>query len=135
MFRFSAGTEYAIRAVLCVARSGESVLVRDIAEQEAIPKSFLSKLVQSLAHAGVLEARRGVHGGVQLARSQETISILEIIEACEGPLLSPTCLLNHTEHCPRSSRCAIHEVWRKAQEGMVKVLSKTKLSDLIGRGR
>lgn len=131
MFRFSAGTEYAIRAVMRVAQSKEPILIREIAEQEAISKSFLSKLVQSLAHEGLLEARRGMHGGVQLARPKEDISILEIIEVCEGPLRSPACLLNHTERCPRSSQCPIHDVWQKAQEGMVKVLSEIKLSDLI----
>jgi len=131
MFRFSAGTEYAIRAVLCVAQSKGSLFIREIAEQEGVPKSFLSKLVQSLAREGLLEARRGLHGGIRLARTKEKISILDILEACEGPLRSPTCLLNHMAHCPREASCPIHEVWQKAQEGMMKVLSETKLSDLI----
>ncbi|MBI4437092.1 MAG: Rrf2 family transcriptional regulator [Candidatus Omnitrophica bacterium] len=135
MFRFSAGTEYAIRAVLRVAQSDTPLFIREISEKETIPKSFLSKLVQSLTHGGLLEARRGMHGGVNLARPKEEISVLEIIEACEGPLRSPTCLLNHTTQCPRSTECSIHEVWQKAQEGMIEILSKTKLSDLLDNGR
>ena len=135
MFRFSAGTEYAIRAVLCVARSKGPLFVREIAEQETIPKSFLSKLVQTLTHTGLLEARRGMHGGVTLARPKEEISVLEIIEACEGPLHSPTCLLSHTAQCPRPTGCPIHDVWQKAQAGMIQTLSKTKLSDLSGYNR
>ena len=79
MFRFSAGTEYAIRAVLRVARSEEPLLIREIADQEGIPQSFLSKLVQTLSHAGLLEAHRGRRGGIFLARSKERISLLDII--------------------------------------------------------
>ena len=131
MFRFSAGTEYAIRAVMRVARAREPLLIREIAEQEAIPQSFLSKLIQTLSHEGLLEARRGMHGGIRLAQSKEEISILDIIEACEGSLRSPTCLLNHTIRCPRPSGCPIHEVWQKAQEGVIKVLAETRLSDLM----
>ena len=131
MFRFSAGTEYAIRAVLRVAQSDEPLFIREIAEQEGIPKSFLSKLVQSLAREGLLEARRGRHGGVCLAQSKENISVLDIIETCEGPLRSPTCFLNHTVSCPSPFGCPIHEAWQKAQEGVIKVLAETRLSDLI----
>lgn len=133
MFRFSAGTEYAIRAVLRLPQSDRPLFIREISEQEATPKSFLSKLVQLLTHIGLLEAHRGMHGGVTLGRPKEEISLLNVIEACEGPFHSPSCLLNHTAACPRPSECPIHEVWQKAQEGMVKVLSETKLSDLLSR--
>ncbi len=131
MFRFSVRTEYALRGIMALAKAGKSLFIKEIAQGENIPQSFLSKLIQQLSKAGLVDARRGRHGGVRLARPKETISILEVIEACEGPLASPTCLLNHTSSCPRPSACPIHEVWQKAQEGMAKVLSKTKLSDLL----
>ena len=131
MFRFSAGTEYALRAVLRVAQSEKPLFIREIAGKEGIPQSFLSKIVQSLVRGGLLEARRGRHGGITLARPKEQISLLDLIEACEGPLRSPICLLNHTAQCSKPSKCSIHQVWEKAQRGMTKVLIETKLSHLL----
>jgi Rrf2 family protein len=123
--------DYAVRAVLYLAqlRPGARVSTAQIARDQKIPPSFLAKIASQLSAAGVLRATRGAHGGIALARLADEISLLEIVEAIDGPILLNECVLDPTT-CPVSEGCAVQAVWCQAQADLVDRLSRTKFEEL-----
>ena len=87
MLRLSKKTDYALLALQYLASPGEpgDVSARAIAERFEIPPELLAKILQRLAHDGLITAHRGVHGGYRLARSPDAISIADIAQAVDGP--------------------------------------------------
>jgi Rrf2 family protein len=78
-------TGYAIEALACLARQGDgSMLIREIADQTGIPLPYLAKVIHKLGEAGLVESKRGHKGGVKLAESPDTVSLLRISSAVEG---------------------------------------------------
>ena len=80
--------DYAVRAVLDLALSppGERVTSSDVATRQSIPLPFLSKILARLAAVGLVNTQRGVNGGIRLARLPQEISLLDVIEAIDGPI-------------------------------------------------
>lgn len=96
--------DYAVRCVVEVARAGHTSAAR-VARSQGISPTFLGKIVQSLARAGILATRRGVGGGIALAKPPEDFTLLQVIEAVEGPLAIIECLRQpggcvHEGDCP-----------------------------------
>ena len=87
MLRLSKKTDYALLALQYLASPGEpgDVSARAIAQRFEIPAELLAKILQRLAHGGLITAHRGVHGGYRLARSPDAISIADIAQAVDGP--------------------------------------------------
>src|SRR5262245_30207540 len=87
MFRFSRKTDYALLALQYLASPVEpgDVSARAIAERFEIPAELLAKILQRLAHDGLIAAHKGVHGGYRLARSPDAISIADVAQAADGP--------------------------------------------------
>jgi Rrf2 family protein len=104
--------DYAVRAVLELALqpSGVRLSCETIAHRHNIPLAFLTKICARLAAEGILQSQRGVNGGVQLARSAEAISLLEVVEAIDGPITFNRCNRRPSE-CARSRTCAVHPIW------------------------
>ncbi len=108
--------DYAFRCVLEVARGGR-ISAAQVAQRQDISLTFLGKIVQSLAKAGILATRRGVRGGMTLARPAESITLLEVIEAVEGPLALNVCLASPPQ-CDRIPGCPAYPLLSRAQEGL-----------------
>jgi Rrf2 family protein len=87
MFRLSKKTDYALLALQYLASPGKpgDVSARAIAERFEIPAELLAKILQRLAHDGLITAHKGVHGGYRLARSPDAISIADVAQAVDGP--------------------------------------------------
>src|SRR5688572_7717421 len=104
--------DYALRLMIAVAGLpyGEKIATAVIAEQQHIPLPFLAKIVAHLALNGLLKTERGAHGGVSLGRPSDKISMLEIIEAIDGPVALNTCVLD-PETCEFSVSCPTCEVF------------------------
>ncbi len=104
--------DYAVRAVLALALrpDGQRTPSGDIARQQTIPPAFLAKILARLAAEDIVSTQRGVNGGVTLARPAHDISLLQVIEAIDGPLTLNRCTL-HSSVCPRDATCAVHPVW------------------------
>jgi len=128
--------EYGIRSVVHLAMHGQErvVLARDIAQVQDIPESFLRKILQTLVRNGLIRSRRGAKGGFVLAKPPEQVTLLEIIEAVEGPLLLNKCVLGLGE-CDRESFCPVHTVWVEAQRRLTDVLGGTTIADVIASKR
>jgi Rrf2 family protein len=101
----------------------------ELAAAAECPEQFLSKVLQNLTRAGLITSHRGNTGGFELARSRRTASILEVVEAVEGPIRLNLCLTS-THACERQSWCLAHPVWAEAQQAMVDVLQKATIGDL-----
>ena len=123
--------DYAFRCVLEVARAGR-ISAAEVARREDISLTFLGKIVQSLARAGILATRRGVGGGMSLAVPPESITLLQVIEAVEGPLLVNSCLTNPPQ-CDRIATCAAYPFLCKAQAVLREALSAT-VGELLEHG-
>jgi|Deesub1362A_J573_1020465.scaffolds.fasta_scaffold14301_3 Rrf2 family protein len=123
--------EYAVRCALFLAmQEPRRVVTRsEIVRRMQVPFHFLGKIAQALSRAGVIEIRKGARGGYRLARPAEDISLLEVVEAIEGPIFLNQCLVR-PQSCSRSSFCAVHQVWAQAQERMREVLGSASLAEL-----
>lgn len=118
--------DYAVRAVTFLARLGEDcrAATSQIAEEQKIPPSFLAKIVSQLSVAGLLQTSRGARGGVSLARSPEEITLLEVVEAIDGPIFLNECVCD-SGACIFSDDCPIHPIWVEAQEQLINHLKGT----------
>jgi Rrf2 family protein len=124
--------DYALRAILYLARlqPGQRVPTSQIAAENHIPPSFLTKIVSQLSIAGLIHTSRGAHGGVWLARSPEEITILDVLEAIDGVVI-----LNHfvedPEGCQFSKECTLHMFWQDTCGELVARLRRTSFAKLI----
>jgi Rrf2 family protein len=123
-----------VRAVLYLATRDPQLRVptAEIGQQQKIPVTFLAKIVAQLAAAGILHSTRGAHGGVSLGRPADEISLLEIVEAIDGPMLLNDCVADPTA-CPVGDTCPVHPVWCEAQSELVSKLGRTTFAQLIGQ--
>jgi len=123
--------DYAVRAVLYLASNGDQRTATSmIAEEQRIPPSFLAKIVSQLSIAGLLHTSRGARGGVTLARTPKEITLLEVIEAIDGPIQLNECI-GDTGSCSFEDDCPLRPVWCDAQEDLVKKLKGTNFADLV----
>lgn len=126
--------EYGVLGLTALARRplGEVVMIETLCAEEDIPNSFLGKILQSLAKAGIVKSARGSGGGFSLARTPTEVTALEIIEAIEGPIAFQRCL-DEDLGCEHSGGCALCALLSEAQERVREVFGRTTLSDLTGR--
>jgi len=134
VLRISRKIDYAIRAMIHLASipPGTVVPFREIGRQMDVPEDFLAKIMKTLVDQGVVRSTRGPRGGYKLARPAETINVLEIIEAAEGPVAVNVCL-DDDDACSRQSFCTMTSVWREGQERMLDVFRGTTLASLATR--
>jgi Rrf2 family protein len=122
--------DYAVRAVLYLARNTEQRIATNmIAEEQRIPPSFLAKIVSQLSIAGLLQTSRGARGGVVLAREPKEISLLEVIEAIDGPIQLNECV-GENSTCSFDGECPLHPVWNEIHEQLVTRLKTTNFADM-----
>lgn len=77
--------DYAVRLVDVLARSGVHMEAAVLSEQAHVPLRFSVKILRSLVKSGIVCSRKGAHGGYRLARPAGDITLLEVLEAVEGP--------------------------------------------------
>jgi Rrf2 family protein len=127
--------DYAVRAVLHLAKNGDARTATSmIAEEQRIPPSFLAKIVSQLSIAGLLHTSRGARGGVTLARAPKEITLLEVIEAIDGPIQLNECVGDEGA-CSFDADCPLRPVWCDAQEDLVKRLKGTNFADMVSNGQ
>ncbi len=132
MLHYSKSAGYAIHALSHIGAATEAVLVRDIASRTRLQKPYLAKIINQLARRGLITAKRGLHGGVVLAKDPEKISLYHIIDAVERDGGGTVCFFG-LEKCPCNYQCPMHERWLKMQENLRDMLRQTSLSEVISR--
>jgi Rrf2 family protein len=130
---FTKTTRSAIRMAthLGMVGSSEPVSPRALAEQLGESPTYLAKVARHLVKAGILRAHRGVAGGVVLGRNPRDITLLAIVEACQGTILGDFC----EEADDLAKTCAFHQACAELHESIVGVLSKWTLAQFIERPR
>jgi Rrf2 family protein len=134
MLEITRQADYALRATVEVARLpyGDRAPTATIATRQQIPLPFLAKIVSQLVVRGILEATRGASGGVSLARPAETITMLEVIEAIDGPIMINRCTRDPSV-CDLSVSCPFCEIFTETQQQLVRRLGGTSLADIVMR--
>lgn len=124
--------DYAARAMAHLARiePNKRAATSDIAKAEKIPPSFLAKIISQLSIAGLINTSRGAHGGVMLARPANKISMLNVVEAIDGPISLNDCTLA-PEACDLSSDCPMHEIWSSLQKDLVDKLNNSTFDKFV----
>lgn len=103
-----------------------------IAEEQHIPPSFLAKIISQLSIAGLLHTSRGARGGVTLARDAKDITLLEVVEAIDGPIQLNECV-GDSGTCSFDESCPLRPVWCDAQEELVGRLKGTNFADMMSK--
>jgi len=130
--RLTAKSEYGLLAMIdlaCGAKEGP-VSAREISERQAIPAKFLEQLLATLRKEGLISAVRGAHGGFVLERDASQITVLDVVQALEGPLASTVCEGDRAAVCGREGMCAAAGVWSRATDALREVFETTTLADL-----
>lgn len=126
--------DYALRAILYLARleRNQKASTSQIAAFQEIPPSFLAKIISQLSIAGIIHTSRGARGGVSLALKPEEISLLDVVEAIDGPITLNECTKDPSI-CSFGETCPIHDVWCETQADLVKRLSQSTFDKLLER--
>lgn len=129
--KISRSTGYALVAVGYIAQNYKdgAVLAARISKEYSIPLEYLLKILQQLVRANVLRSKRGPRGGFFLARPAENITLLEVIEAVDGPLMSHLHLAEQTGNAPFSVK--MEAVCRKATAQVRDIFAASKLSEVL----
>jgi len=124
--------DYAVRAVLYLSRMdpAQRAATRRVAKEQKIPPSFLAKIISQLSIAGLIHTSRGARGGVVLARHPKDITLLEVIEAIDGPIKLNECV-NGNSICTFDDDCPLKPIWCDVQDDLVKRLKGTNFAQLI----
>jgi Rrf2 family protein len=122
--------DYAVRAIyyLSTLESGSRASTSQIAKEQHIPPSFLAKIISQLSVAGLLHTSRGARGGVSLAGDPQDITMLDVIEAIDGPILLNECV-DGGHGCQFDKDCPMRVMWCEIQEDLVSRLGGTTFSD------
>jgi Rrf2 family protein len=124
---FSRPCEYAIRAMTFLADSREGVArAQEIAAAEDIPLPILSKVLQDLARAALLDSRRGPGGGFRLARRPEQISLRDVVAAIDGTDHFYHCVAG-LPGCSDEAPCPLHDMWKRFRATLIESLEVTTL--------
>lgn len=103
---FSQTVEYALRAVVYLAQNPGSAATEQVAVATKVPPAYLAKVMQGLVRGGIVVSRRGVGGGVALARKPEELTVLEVVNAVDPIVRILTCPLNLSSH--GANLCPLH---------------------------
>jgi FeS assembly SUF system regulator len=131
MIRLSRITDYGIVLMVRLAQNpdDEARNARNLASEAELPAPVVSKVLKTLARAGLLSSQRGSKGGYTLARNAEDISVPEMITALEGPISLTECSA-HPGVCSQESSCGVREPWQRINSAVHDALSKITLADI-----
>ena len=131
MLRVTKLTDYAtVVLTVLAARPGEILSASDLAEQSGLETPTVAKVLKPLAQAGLVEGLRGVHGGYRLSRDAADISLIQIVEAMEGPLAMTECSQSESQ-CGIAHQCGARANWRLINDVVADALRGFTLAQMI----
>jgi Rrf2 family protein len=129
MFKLSKKSDYGLIALKHLAQHAEeSISAREIASHYHIPPELLAKVLQRLARKGLLASQQGMNGGYALARDPALISIVDVVEALEGPISITPC--ERGSDCQQLQLCSVRDPLMKLKAKVVRVLGDTSIYEL-----
>lgn len=138
--RITTTSRYGVRALFDVAYhgGGQPTQIKDISRRQKISQRYLEQIFNRLLKAGLLKSRRGPRGGYMLARDPSEISVGDIINAAQGPIVPVRCLGGDAEAekvCDILNECVTREVWHETQKILVDYYNSVSLADLCSLAR
>jgi FeS assembly SUF system regulator len=131
MFRLNRLTDYAVVVMSQMAqRPDVTNSAHDIAADSGVPLPTVSKLLGTLARAGLMSSQRGASGGYVLSRAAEDITMAEIIQALEGPIALTACVDGAENSCDVESLCPMRGNWNRVNTAIHAALSSVTLADM-----
>lgn len=129
--RLTVFTDYALRVLMFLALEPERrVRIREVAEGYGISHNHLMKVVNKLTRAELVEASRGVNGGLILARPAEDISVGEVVRKCEDDIALVECFREDNQ-CVITPDCVLAKVFSHALEEFMTILDQYTIADLV----
>lgn len=133
MLRINRQTDYAVRVLLALATRDANVRLSSaiIREEMLIPQSFMPRIVAQLANAGLVKTFAGRDGGLQLARAASQITLRDVVEVFEGPMLLSECMQTYGEDdCPFANNCHVRTKWGRVQIAMLREMASINFEGL-----
>ena len=130
--RITQEADYAVRSINCLAGHGRRMDARTVSEKTGVTLRFTLKIFRKLGLAGIVQSYKGVKGGYELTRAPSAISLREVIEAVDGPIVINRCLTG-TEPCVMlgdNRLCYYHEVFKELDE-----IIRSRLESVTFRGK
>lgn len=131
MLRLSKKTDYALLAMRHLAANADrgAVSARELAETYDIPAELLAKVLQKLVRGKLLESQQGIRGGYALAKPATSMSVADVIQAVDGPLMVTAC--SDTDHsCDQYAKCNIRDPLWRIKDRIVATLAATSVAEM-----
>ena len=123
--------DYAIRCIIYMCGTRERLATKgEISKSVSAPDLFVAKILQRLVRAGIVLSVRGVRGGFVLARDPASLSLLDVIEACQAMAAPRPCVVN-PRACVYRETCPVHPVWAKIHRSNMRELRKVTFAALV----
>jgi Rrf2 family transcriptional regulator, iron-sulfur cluster assembly transcription factor len=131
MLKINRKTEYAIRGMIYLARQprDQFVMIKEITKATKTSPVFMTKIFQKLSSVNLVLSSRGAFGGLRLSRKPEHITLKEIVEAIEGPVIMNLCVIDD-KSCGFSGVCSAHVAWKKIKDSINSMLEDVTLKDI-----
>jgi len=131
---FSKACTYAIRASVLITlkemkEKRNFIPIRELSDELDLSFHFLTKIMQELTEARIMESFRGPNGGVGFTRPARQIMLLDIVAAVDGMNLFTQCAMG-LPGCGEATPCPLHNAWARRRADLMKMLSKTSLTNL-----
>jgi Rrf2 family protein len=132
--RISRAAEYAVRTMMHLAMQEKDIIshISLISKTWEIPEKFLRKILKSLSKENLIITLRGTGGGIKLAKDSGEITLLNIIEAVDGPVYFNVCLIDPNQ-CKNTNWCPAHPVWKEVEKSFSQILKNVSLAYLVSR--
>jgi Rrf2 family protein len=131
MLRLSKKADYALIAMKHLALRGDgSSSAREIASLYDIPIELLAKILQRLVRRGLLASQQGTRGGYQLAQMPALISVVDVIQAIDGPVTVTACSTTETGNCEQYAKCNVRDPLWRVRERILSALGECTIAEL-----
>lgn len=136
MFRVNRQTDYAVRVVLALSKKpqGTRLPTSEIGREMLVPPSLLQRIVAELASGGFIKTQPGREGGICLAHLPSQITLLQIVERFEGPLVLSDCILKEGD-CPFEDKCPVSCQWKRLNDLLIAEMSRVTFEQLVEDGK
>lgn len=134
MLKINRQTDYAVRVILALARQGQDTRLSssEIQQEMLIPPALMARIVSLLARAELVKTFPGRDGGLMLPRPASQITLKDVVETFEGPILLSDCLqVKDEEDCPFQSNCPVRSKWGRVQVAMLREMAAITFEDLV----
>lgn len=129
---------YAFKAMVALARAtpGRGLNIRELCEQESLPRKFIEQILSTLRAAGYISSRRGRDGGYELLKPADLIHVGSLLRLVDGPIAPLNCLsrtaYKRCEDCRSESTCELRIAFEKPYADYLAQLENTTLAQVIG---